>query len=223
MAFDTVTGTYVPAGPGAPFPDYSPDKVQTYGVLSALFRFEPGPLTNVTTYKTTLAGPGRNGSAPFKLEQIKRPSDIIMVMDAAQIGNEGLYPKYPNLSGTWAADADLWNIQASQVQFDWYKPGLLLYCQTFWPNGPDAGFNQDWTTYNDMENATYGPFNSMRNDLRFRHMNNTQANALFADGHCGSFSWKHPGSGGTDLQFKNFILDDYKTEYLNWAPNYTPH
>jgi prepilin-type N-terminal cleavage/methylation domain-containing protein/prepilin-type processing-associated H-X9-DG protein len=219
---DTVDGTYVPASPTAPFPNYDPSRVQTYSVLTALFRFEPGPLTNVTTYNSSLAGPNNNGEAPFKLEQIKRPSDIIMVMDAAQIGNEGL-ANTPSLTGTWAADADLWELQASGVQLDWYKPGLLLYCQTFWPNGPDAGFNQDWANYNAMESAPTGPFYAKGNDIRFRHLNNTQANALFADGHCGSFNWKHPGTGGTDLQFKNFILDDYRTEDLRWAPGVTPH
>ncbi len=220
---DTVSGTYVPAGANAPFPAYDPSKVQTYGVLSALFRFKPGPLYASMTSDNSLAGPNESGEVPFKLAQIKRPAEIIMMIDAAQIGNQGLAGT--SLTGTWAADADVWLIQGENVQWNWFQPGwlnqpsLLAYCQTFFPNGPDAGLNQDWSTYDQMESASQpSAFNARGSDLRFRHMNNTQANALFCDGHCGSFSFKHPGLGGSDLQFKNFILDDYRVDDLKWAP-----
>ena len=209
---DTVSGSYVPAGPTAPFPNYDPEKVQTYSVLTVLFRFTPGKINNdCSTYNHAAAQPGPqdDGEKPFKLEQIKRPGEIIMLMDAAQIGNQGLPAP---LSGTWAADADLWLIQGSNCQWQWPQPGgLLSYCQNTWPQGPDAGMNKDYGTYIQMESDT-GPDNAFGNDMRFRHMNNTLANALFCDGHVESFHWKRPGSGGTDLQFKNFILDDYRIE-----------
>jgi prepilin-type processing-associated H-X9-DG protein len=207
---DTISGTYVPAGPTAPFPNYDPQKVQTYSVLTALFRFTPGKLANdFSTYNHAAAQPGPqdDGERPFKLQQIRRPSELIMLMDAAQIGNQGLTG---TLSGTWATDADLWLIQGSNCQWLWNQPGgLLPYCENTWPQGPDAGMNKDYGTYNAMESDT-GPNGAFGNDMRFRHMNNTLANALFCDGHVESFHWKRPGSGGTDMQFKNFILDDYR-------------
>ena len=44
-------------------------------------------------------------------------------------------------------------------------------------NGPDAGFNKDWQTYSQMTGArTTSPYFSLGNDLRFRHINNTQMN-----------------------------------------------
>lgn len=213
---DTVDGTYQPASPTAPYPDFDPSKVQTYSVHPALFRFEPGLLTTgVRSYDTSHVGPNYFGAVPFKLEQIKRPSDIIMAMDAAQIADEGLGDT-SGLTGRWETDADLWYFQQTNYIESWLKPNLLGYLSTFWPNGPDGGLNKDWQKYSDMESAT-GPYSSKGNDLRFRHMNNSQANALFCDGHCGTFNYKHPGSGNTDLQWKNLILDDYRVQDLHWA------
>lgn len=206
---DTISGQ---AGSSS---SYNSQEVQTYGVLTALFRFAPGPLNRDLTYNKALAQPGAqdDGDKPFKVAQIRRPSDTIMMMDAAQIGNQGV---------PWSSDADLWLIQGSYVQDQWFQPGgLLAYCVQNWPQGPDAGMNKDYATYADMESDT-GPNDAMGNDLRFRHMNNTQANALFCDGHCETFHWKHPGTGGTDLQFRNFILDDYRTVDLHFAPGQHP-
>jgi prepilin-type N-terminal cleavage/methylation domain-containing protein/prepilin-type processing-associated H-X9-DG protein len=213
---DTVTGTYVAgsytlSGGGALFPAYDPNRVQTYGVLTAPFRFMPGPLNIHTgTYSTAAPGPQDDGEVPFKIEQIKRPSDIILVMDASQIGNQGIgvYDSSTYL-GTYCADADLNYIQAEGEQNQWTaQPNPLLYAETNYP-GVDAGLNKDYPTYHAMY-IDKGAYYAEGNDIRFRHMNNTQANALFADGHADSFHFKHPGYGGTDLQFKNFILDDYR-------------
>ncbi|HEY1921273.1 MAG TPA: DUF1559 domain-containing protein [Tepidisphaeraceae bacterium] len=220
---DTISGTYMPTGTNPPFPNYDSEKVLTYSVLTALFRFTPGPLANdFSTYNHSGAksGPQDDGERPFKIGQIKHPSDIIMVMDAVQIGNQGLTG---TLSGTWASDADLWLIQGSNCQWQWNQAGgLLSYCQQIWPQGPDAGMNKDYPTYAAMEGDT-GPNNAFGNDMRFRHMNNTQANALCCDGHVETFHWKRPGTGGTDLQFKNFILDDYRIRDLGpWASTNHP-
>jgi prepilin-type processing-associated H-X9-DG protein len=53
--------------------------------------------------------------------------------------------------------------------------------------------------------------------IRFRHLNNRRANALFADGHVGSFTWNRAGLGGSDLQFRNFILDDMRNQDLRFV------
>ena len=186
---------------------YNSEKVQTYGVLSSLFRFAPGPLLPDQTYIKGFAQPGPqdDGKKPFKISQIKRASDIIMIMDAVQIGNE-------EGANTWAADADVWLIQGNSTSYcqNW---ATLQQAQTRWPNGPDAGMNRDYATYLAMENDT-GPNGATGVDIRFRHINNTQGNALFADGHAEGFRWKRPGFGGSDLQFKNFILDNYRTQEM---------
>jgi prepilin-type N-terminal cleavage/methylation domain-containing protein/prepilin-type processing-associated H-X9-DG protein len=206
---DTVTSS-LPTSP-----QFNPDQVQTYSVNTPLFRFAAGPLNTDLTYNHFKAkpGPSDDGMKPFKLGQIKHPSDKILLMDAAQIGEQqtGGQP-----FGTWASDADLWHIQGSGVQFSWgQKGGLLLYCEQTYPMGPDAGLNKDYAHYTDMEGDS-GPNNALGSDMRFRHLSNSAANALFADGHVGTFHWKKPGYGGTDLQWKNFLLDDYRTEDLHF-------
>lgn len=216
---DTVSGTYVPASATAPFPAYDPEKVQTYGVLTALFRFAPGPLNKFLHWpnNTGNSGPQDDGEYPFKTAQIKRPSDIIMMMDAAQIGNEGLAGT--SLSGTWAADADLNMLQGEGTQNLWFGGANAAYAAN--PDGPDAGLNKDYGNYGLLDSDS-GPYNALGNDIRFRHMNNTQANALFCDGHVDSFHFKHPGNGGSDLQYKNFMLDDYRTGDLRFLPGQHP-
>ena len=107
---DTIDGTYVPANSTAPFAIYDPAKQQCYGVLTWPFHFAPGLYDNSLQYSAAQPGPQDDGEVPYKIGMVKRPSDIIMVMDAAQIATEGLPV---GLTGTWAADADLWDIQNS--------------------------------------------------------------------------------------------------------------
>jgi len=64
--------------------------------------------------------------------------------------------------------------------------------------------------------AAWGPAGAAAIDLRFRHLNNRRANAVFVDGHAGSFTWKKPGKGGSDLQFRNFILDNMYVNDLKY-------
>jgi prepilin-type processing-associated H-X9-DG protein len=226
---DTIDGTYnsnlfpMPAWPG-----YNPQQVLTYSIMDSMSRFCPGPVNGISgplSYSKALALPGYqdDGDKPMKFEQVRRPSEIIVVMDAAQNGQNGL-PTTPNNPqfGSWACDADLWLIQGNYCQdWWWMQGGLLNYCQTTWPTGPDAGLNQDWETYVDMEDAA-GPFNAMGNQMRFRHMNNTTTNALFVDGHAASFHFSHPGYGGSDIQWKNLMLDDLRLDDVHFGPGQSP-
>ena len=196
---DTVSGT----GTGAATESfYRSEEVQTYSVHPILFRFSPGlpPVSDPEGYyKAPVCVPG---SHPFKYAQIRRPSDIIMIMDAVQIGDEiG--------KNTWASDAKLWCIQGFSTNFCQNSMNLAQ-CVASYPLGPDAGLNKDYATTGAMEYDT-GPNGATGSDMRFRHMNNTAGNALFCDGHATSFHWKKPGLGGSDVQFKNFILDDNRT------------
>jgi prepilin-type N-terminal cleavage/methylation domain-containing protein/prepilin-type processing-associated H-X9-DG protein len=195
---DTKSGNY-----GASW--YDSEKVQTYSVHPHLFRFAPGPLNADMTYSGGNAkpGPDDDGKKPFKFSQIKRATDMIMVMDAVQIGDV----MGPN---TWASHADLWLIQGDGTSWcqNW---ATLQQCQQNWPQGPDAGLNRDYPNSGAMQYDT-GPNGAHGIDIRFRHMNNKVANAVFVDGHVGSFHWNRPGLGGSDLKFQNFILDDLRTQ-----------
>jgi prepilin-type N-terminal cleavage/methylation domain-containing protein/prepilin-type processing-associated H-X9-DG protein len=207
---DTISGTF-----SAPW--YDSEKVQTYGVHPHLFRFAPGPLEFDMTYKAANANPGSadDGKKPFKISQIRRAADIIMIADAVQIGDT-LGP------GTWASHADLWLIQGNGTGWcqNWTALGpngesTLQQAHAAYPQGPDAGFNKDYPSTGAMM-AAWGPAGAAAIDFRFRHLNNKRANAVFVDGHAGSFTWKKPGRGGSDLKFANFILDNMYTQDLKY-------
>jgi len=199
---DTISGAF-----NAPW--YNSEKVQTYSVHPHLFRFAPGPLQPDLTYSGANArpGPDDDGKKPFKLSQIRRSTDIVMIMDAVQIG-DALGPN------TWASHADLWLIQGDGTSWcqNW---ATLQQAQTQWPQGPDAGLNKDYPNTGAMQYDS-GPNGAHGINIRFRHLNNRQANALFVDGHCGGFRWNRPGLGGSELQFKNFILDDMRNQDLKF-------
>jgi prepilin-type N-terminal cleavage/methylation domain-containing protein/prepilin-type processing-associated H-X9-DG protein len=184
---------------------YHSEEVQTYSVHPILFRFEPGPLNADGTYSAGQAkpGPADDGQKPFKLAQVRRSSDIIMIMDAVQIGDE----IGPN---TWSSDAKFWLLQGISTNYchNW---ATLQQAQTQFPKGPDAGLNKDYINSGAMLYDT-GANGATGTDVRYRHMNNKQANAVFCDGHASSFHWTRPGFGGTDMQFKNFILDDNRVQ-----------
>ncbi|MEA2735043.1 MAG: hypothetical protein QOE14_1494 [Humisphaera sp.] len=201
---DTISGTF-----SAPW--YNSEKVQTYGVHPQLFRFAPGPLISIfnPTYSAADAKPGPqdDGKKPFKIGQVRRATEIIMIADAVQIGDI-LGPD------TWASDADLWAIQTNGTGWCQNTATLglngespLAQAQAAYPLGADAGFNKDYPTRGAMLSA-WGPLGATASQIRFRHLNNRRANAVFVDGHAGSFTWKKPGKGGSDLQFRNFILDN---------------
>jgi prepilin-type N-terminal cleavage/methylation domain-containing protein/prepilin-type processing-associated H-X9-DG protein len=191
-------------------PWYDAEKVQTYGVHPHLFRFAPGPLNPDGTYSAGNArpGPDDDGKKPFKLGQISRATDIIMVIDNVQFGDT-MGP------GSWSSHADLWMIQGNGTSWchNW---ATLAQAQSIWPQGPDAGFNKDYATVGDMF-ADTGPGGGAATMVRYRHLNNKQANAVFADGHASSFRWNRPGTGGTELKFENFILDNMFTNDLKYA------
>jgi prepilin-type N-terminal cleavage/methylation domain-containing protein/prepilin-type processing-associated H-X9-DG protein len=186
---------------------YDSEKVQTYGVHPQLFRFAPGPVDPVTLQyfpNAADAGPENDGMKPFKLGQIRRSSEIIMMMDAVQIGDE-----LDIRGNTWASDTTLYAMQSKSTNYcqNW---ATLADCQQQFPAGPDAGLNKDYLTHAALDNDRDPTTGSTGIDIRFRHMKNRVANALFSDGHVGSFRWTRPGLGGSDLQFRNFILDDMR-------------
>ena len=189
---DTVTGTSATVGS---------EEVQTYGVHPHLFRFAPGPLNADLTYNPANArpGPADDGKSPYKLSQIPRASDMLLLMDAVQFGDG-------NGPDSWASYADLWLIQGNGTSWcqNW---ATLEQAVTQWPQGPDSGFNKDYPNVATMF-ADSGPGGGAATMLRFRHNANTQGNVLFADGHARGLRYNRPGLGGSELRFDNFILDN---------------
>jgi len=171
---------------------YIAAQVQTYSVVTAFF----GGNDSTSAPKPTLS--------PYKFSQIPRSSEMVLLGDSAEIGNVF------GPAGTYACTANYFALQGASTSYCQQWATLPQAIQS-WPSGIDAGLNKDWSTYVAMENAT-GPNGSTGNQLRFRHNNNTTMNVLFADGHAGSFHWKRSGFGGTDLQFKNFIPDDFNPD-----------
>ena len=118
--------------------------------------------------------------------------------DAAQIGNQG------DLKDCWAADADLTFLQG--LNYDCRMLNLKAMVAKY-PDGVDAGMNKDYPAYINLQ-LDKGPNNARGNDIRFRHIKNSRANALFADGRADSFRYLRPGVGGSDSKWANLIPDE---------------
>ena len=178
---DTVDGVDVPAV------GYVADQTQTYSVNRDLF----GGWEHGTFNRPNAAVPN---FSQYRFSQIRRSAEMMLLGDAAQIGNVFGQP------GTWATTADYFGIQGNDA-FYCQQSLTLQQAHQYFPNGISAGTNEDFPSYAAFYASASG------NQLRFRHLNNRQMNVLFADGHAGSFYFKHAGFGGTDLKFRNFIPD----------------
>lgn len=122
---------------------------------------------------------------PYKLSQVQRNAEIILIWDSAQWQiNNNVTPPDNNY---WGAQAVGWAID--NWRFGEFQQGLvggvlprdyLLFSNANNDNGAqmEIGTNQD--TANGISYLWYGCTNGQ---VRFRHMNNTAANFLFCDGH----------------------------------------
>lgn len=182
-------------------PTFDPEKTQTYGVHPVLFRFAPGRVNADLSYTggaIPAAGSSDDGLVPYKLSQIKRSSEIIMVIDSVQWGDTlG--------TNSWTADADIWLIQGDTTSWCHQWATLGKANEPNFPfRKPEAGNNRDIRTHAARRANDIG--------IRFRHLGNRSANAVFVDGHVASFQWKRPGLGGSSLEWRNILLDDLRDQ-----------
>ena len=119
---------------------------------------------------------------PYKLVRVKRSSEIILYFD----GTQELSPTSVNGS----ANADAYNLDANRIKATNPQTWLLTNAAPAGTNlnvPIDAGLNQD-TVYN-FNTQQASDTNLTIGNVRFRHNNNKIMNALFVDGHAGSFSY----------------------------------
>lgn len=182
---DTVDAGDVPSA------NYIASQVLTYSVNTDLFGGWDH-LSNGVHY-SNIAAVTPNFTV-YRLSGIKNSSDVMLLGDAAEIGNLFTAPN------TWASGQNFYALQGPG-EFYCTQSLDLQQAETLFPNGPDSGTNQDWPSYGALDTSANG------NDLRFRHLNNKSMNALMADGHVESFHYNHTGFGGSDMKWKNIIPD----------------
>lgn len=129
---------------------------------------------------------------PYKLSQIKRSSDIMMIFD----GTLDLSP-----SGNSGAQVNALNLDNNRIKS---LNAPKTYLLTYMAPGEDLTKPIDAGTNKDTFNAGSDP-NLTIGNIRFRHRKDSQANALFSDGHCGSFNYK--SATQNDVKRLNCHLD----------------
>ena len=140
---------------------------------------------------------------PYKLAKIKRATDIAMVFDATA----GM-----NSSGNW-------NVTFNVAVANYLDNFAILKAPGANAFGGDTCMtdNYAWSTTNQNggQMVQVGPNVDNPNQyfsntsIRFRHMNNTKANCLFADGHVDDFNWKATSTYpnfSTDMLRKNINI-----------------
>jgi prepilin-type processing-associated H-X9-DG protein len=128
-------------------------------------------------------------AVPYKVASIRRSSEVILIMDGAQVQNQ-----------SYRCMATAYKIDGEQ----YYKgPTYLLFNSTSAKNETsiNAGVNTDAKTFNQAPPSADG-------QIRFRHMKNTMANFLFVDGHSESRAYK--SATQTDVLQKNVNTDGYR-------------
>jgi hypothetical protein len=146
---------------------------------------------------------------PYKLGKIRRSAEIAMVFDGTVVLDA--------ITGSWIA-------RENTAVANWIDHGRGL--TSTWPPGPDStillddytGTNLkpndpiDLTVFNfaegDHKFVNQDVLQNARN-IRFRHIKDTIANAVMADGHCQSFTFDPRKSpiNATDLLRKNIYVN----------------
>jgi prepilin-type N-terminal cleavage/methylation domain-containing protein/prepilin-type processing-associated H-X9-DG protein len=176
-----------------------------YESYSAHPRLMP-PVPGADGYANHVYG-GSHYLVPYRISHIHRSSEIILIFDGscASGSNNGL----TSADGAWSANVTAGKLDAGRMTYDTYLTDSysLTPFEPYMTGGhafdllPTAGDDAD---LNKDDNNNWG-------NIRFLHTNNTQANALFVDGHCGTFTWKSPNgtsaAAHTDLLRKNINVN----------------
>jgi prepilin-type N-terminal cleavage/methylation domain-containing protein/prepilin-type processing-associated H-X9-DG protein len=142
---------------------------------------------------------------PYKLAKIKRSAEVVLVMDGTQIRQVTTDPN---------ADPNLWQAFATAYKLDRYNivggtaPQSFLLMDR--PSArPDASIDPGPNT--DASIMQMGNYDAPDGNIRWRHMRNTQANFLFADGHAEPRRLKKASITGTpgecDLRRSNILVN----------------
>jgi prepilin-type N-terminal cleavage/methylation domain-containing protein/prepilin-type processing-associated H-X9-DG protein len=183
--------------PGYEAPTFKPDRVLSYACHQRFFDFNPG----------TAPGPDDDSLRPYKLTKLSRASELTIVFDAQCVGNSwGDWA--PGVYGSFATAWQLGSTNAS-----WWGALWINYPPpTWWPGypGPNPGPNVDVWRRQDPPSPGVGwtvDNGNMEGQFRFRHMNNTIGNFLFADGHATGLRYKKFEMGGSELTWANLLPD----------------
>jgi prepilin-type processing-associated H-X9-DG protein/prepilin-type N-terminal cleavage/methylation domain-containing protein len=108
---------------------------------------------------------------PYRMAKIRRASEVVLIMDGAQVQNNGGTPNW------WSALATCYKLDASALYSGTAPRGYLLYDHPNSRNGEpiDGGPNTEARSNSNADEAA--------GNIRWRHLRNRTANFLFADGH----------------------------------------
>lgn len=112
---------------------------------------------------------------PYKLGQIKRSSEVVLIFDGVQVVG-------PNLNGDRAVSV------AYRIDSQWsWGPSRFQNSPYLNYDDPQA---QNMTSVNGQLNADATAYQGSDGGIRWRHLQNKSANFLFCDGHAESRAWK---------------------------------
>jgi prepilin-type N-terminal cleavage/methylation domain-containing protein/prepilin-type processing-associated H-X9-DG protein len=108
---------------------------------------------------------------PYRIAKIRRASEIVLIMDGAQVQNNG------SATNWWSALATCYKLDANGLYSGTSPRSYMLYDHASARNGEpiDGGPNVDA-----LQNSGADP---AAGNLRWRHLRNRTANFLFVDGH----------------------------------------
>jgi prepilin-type processing-associated H-X9-DG protein/prepilin-type N-terminal cleavage/methylation domain-containing protein len=154
---------------------------------------------------------------PYRLSQIQRNAEIVLVMDGSQW-------QWSPADPTGAVDANWWGVQPVCWAIDNCRWGefpqgtvggvgngqhdFLLFSNAANDDGAQMEIGTNADTANSLKWLWWGSTNGQ---VRFRHMQNTAANFLFCDGHVEAhYVNKNPDAAGNqtcDLMGKNVNIN----------------
>ncbi|MBC8107366.1 MAG: prepilin-type N-terminal cleavage/methylation domain-containing protein [Anaerolineae bacterium] len=159
------------------------------------------PTINISEPRATQTLPPPNNikyPSPYKIAKIRRSSEVLMIADATlcqltEIPTPCLQANailYQLDKGAWQGGPPAAGVPRSYLLDDYSISGML---PTYGPNtAVDIGYGSSPTVakVNFDPAGASNSFPANWGNLRFRHMNNTVANVLMADGHVESHKYK---------------------------------